>query len=263
MSFQNSTMRYILTLTFFLLALCGADVAARSTAFDPGLTDRLSMELRKLAIKQSVAECRRWASVEDGEQRSRCFVRSLRYFARHNLLLAVMCVDAPYFSRCDGSIPSRIAGMERQRTVNMVQIWRTRDGLLVEGRLAVNEMQDEVEYGSLGIYTAPFGDFLYVPLRQSGNGGINLSQWFLLDGALTKIFDGDVVMRKDLLSRLPKKAQLIKGIWPDPASLRGISPVYKEGDANCCPDNGMARYTLELRDGLLRVSSVKYTRSRE
>ena len=254
-------MRHIFIRLLLLLALCGGQAVARPPAFDLGLTDRISMELRTVAIKQSVAECRRWASAEAGEQRSRCFVRSLRYFARQNLLVAVMCVDAPYFSRCDGSIPPRIAGMERQRTVNMVQIWRIRDGLLVAGRRTVNEMQDEVEYGSLGIYTAHFGEFLYVPLRQSGNGGFNLSQWFLLDGALTKIFDGDVVTRKDLLSRLPKTAQLFKGIWPDPASLRGSSPVYKVGDANCCASNGIARYTLELRDGLLRVASLKYSRT--
>ena len=235
-------------------------MAARPASFDPGLTARIPFELRANALKESAAECRKWMVANEGSTKPRCLVRSLRYFEIQKVLVALMCMDDEIRPSCEDRASNGDTSASRWRRVNMAIAWEVDGDQLTAPNVAAADISGESDYERLGVYPSVNGEILYLPLRLSGTGAGNASRWYLLTKPMTNIFDTDAVVSKDIAARLPKGAELWKGTWPNPATLNGTITTYRNGDGNCCPSNGTASYALEVRNGVLRVANVKYTR---
>ena len=248
-------MRRILRGLTASLALCllfSANACAQH--LDTGLRHVLAPQIRKLVVQESVQACHRQTTEE--WPRVRCVVRSVRWFRDHSVAVAVLCFDNPDSSRCD----LRSEAFPSWKPSNAAVVWRVDGERLLDSRVIAANPSDDIPIELLGVWTSPLGPILVVPLRESGTGNGNLSQWFRMNDALTKVFDGqNSDIHQEVQSRLPRGAFLWKGVWPNAHSLGGDRvPVYRDGDGNCCPTNGLLSYRLTFRDEQLHVASVNY-----
>lgn len=106
----------------------------------------------------------------------------------------------------------------------------------------------------------PAGTLLYVPITVDGTGNGNASEYYVWNADEWAPIDSDGWL-KDLQRRVPAGLELRKGIWPDLRTMRGETPLYRDGDANCCPTGGTVRITLAIRSRRFVIQSVVFDRA--
>jgi hypothetical protein len=80
-----------------------------------------------------------------------------------------------------------------------------------------------------------------------GTGNLSAERLFRFEaGRLTPIELG--AWQRELASQLPAGLAVWKGIYPDYETMTAETPVWKEGDGNCCPTGGRALIHLALKD---------------
>ena len=131
-------------------------------------------------------------------------------------------------------------------------------------RLAYERVNPEVGimvYAQPEILRTGHGTFLYLPIRVDGTGSYNESEYYLRAGGAWQRLDSESWL-KDLASRLPPGREIWKGVWPNLATLRAESGLWRKGDGNCCPTGGQVRVRLAIRDRrFVIVSAVVDTTS--
>jgi len=102
---------------------------------------------------------------------------------------------------------------------------------------------------------ARHGEFLVVPGRYTGTGSFVDDHVFVAAGSgwsemrNSQSEDGAAPpWVSQLMARLPPHHGLWKGIRIDYSTLTGSSPVWRDGDGNCCPSGGEIRFRLRLAD---------------
>jgi hypothetical protein len=113
-----------------------------------------------------------------------------------------------------------------------------------------------------------YGEFLVVPGRYTGTGSFVEDYLFIAgpEGDWTRVeaapFNPETGRGwlEGLKAHLPAGHGLWKGIRVDYATLTGTSPVWRDGDGNCCPSGGSIWFRLRLaRAGSrLEVAEARY-----
>ena len=118
---------------------------------------------------------------------------------------------------------------------------------------------EDTYYEAPKILTTAQGALLDLPGHVSGTGNLSAESLFVLrDGAWREV---DITSWIDqMAARPPKDVGAWKGIYPNWRAMTARTPLWREGDGNCCPHAGSATATLRLdRDRIvllsLRVSS--------
>lgn len=99
-----------------------------------------------------------------------------------------------------------------------------------------------------------WGEFLVVPGRYAGTGSFTENHVFMPNhaGGWTEIRAGQAEdggtekWVRQLLAALPEGHGIWKGIRVDYATLSGTTPVWRDGDANCCPSGGELWFRLTI-----------------
>lgn len=93
------------------------------------------------------------------------------------------------------------------------------------------------------LLSTPVGTVLSIGLRYTGTGSFNDDRYFMWrDGGWTRIDTS--AWATQLQSLLPEGHGVWKGVVLDLGRMEAETPVWREGDGNCCPSGG--RVTLEL-----------------
>ncbi len=112
----------------------------------------------------------------------------------------------------------------------------------------------DTNYDAPKILPTPHGTFLDLPGYVSGTGNVSAETLFVFrDGGWHEV---DITAWLDQLgARLPKAIGAWKGIYPDWRAMTAHTPLWRDGDGNCCPHAGSATVTLRLdRDRIVLVS---------
>ncbi len=98
-------------------------------------------------------------------------------------------------------------------------------------------------------------EVLFSRCRISGTGNFYLEDYLVFDekDQIPVNLRPDAVIREALLKVLPKGSGVRKGGGFDIPSLTFVSPVWKDGDGNCCGNGGRIEIKLELNDDRLTV----------
>jgi uncharacterized protein YecT (DUF1311 family) len=115
---------------------------------------------------------------------------------------------------------------------------------------------DTAHFARPEIVQSPAGRLLLVRGSVEGTGNFNADQVYLYgDARLTEV---DIVSwLDDLRPRLPKGWGAWKGIYPNYKTLVAETPLWQDGDGNCCPTAGRAVIRLGLKDRRLMIEDVK------
>ena len=104
---------------------------------------------------------------------------------------------------------------------------------------------------------SPLGELLWIPVRHTGTAHFNEDHWFLAADDDWLLID-TLSWIAELEPWLPADHEIWKGIILDLGSLRAETPLWRSGDANCCPSGGRLEIHFELRDTVLGVSDVRH-----
>jgi hypothetical protein len=101
-----------------------------------------------------------------------------------------------------------------------------------------------------------YGKILVIPERLSGTGaGTNDRFLIWMRGRWQKIDSGS--WRKDLAAKLPEGHGVWKGIHVDIKTMKFQSPLWRDGDANCCPTGGKVLVDLTLKDRRFEIREFR------
>lgn len=114
---------------------------------------------------------------------------------------------------------------------------------------------ETVHYGQPALVTAPMAVFLQIPGGMEGTGDFNAEALFLFGKTMLRDVDSESWLH-DLARRLPRGLAAWKGIYPDYAAMTAGTPLWRGGDANCCPTGGYATIRLGLKGDRLTVERV-------
>lgn len=114
-------------------------------------------------------------------------------------------------------------------------------------------------FGGVQARDTPSGALLEVAFRLSGTGNLNASAYYLWRHGGWRRLDADAWI-EDLQRRLPKGLGVWKGLWPDLERMAVDSPVWKDGDGNCCPSGGSVQVELAVDGDRLVIRSLKIGR---
>lgn len=103
----------------------------------------------------------------------------------------------------------------------------------------------------------PAGQMVRIPYRVPGTGNGNDDRYLLRRGNRWALLETDSWL-EDLAHRLPAGRAVLKGVVPDLEAMRAEAPVWKEGDANCCPTGGRVDVGLALRRDRLVITRFRY-----
>ena len=113
---------------------------------------------------------------------------------------------------------------------------------------------EDAFYEAPEILKTPQGTLLDLPGHLAGTGNFSAESLFVFRDAAWHDVDIDSWI-KQLEARLPKGVGAWKGIYPDWKTMTAETPLWREGDGNCCPRAGSAAATLRLdRDRIVLVS---------
>ena len=87
---------------------------------------------------------------------------------------------------------------------------------------------------------------LLIPGHIEGTGNFNASRLFRQDAARLAPIDLAGWLG-DLGAKLPAGLAVWKGVYPDFETMTADTPLWKEGDGNCCPTGGRALIHLALK----------------
>jgi uncharacterized protein YecT (DUF1311 family) len=139
------------------------------------------------------------------------------------------------------------------RMAGGVAVFRTvGPGLVPMADVAV----DTAHFAPPEIVRSPAGRLLVVRGSIEGTGNFNADQVYLHGDA--RLAEIDVVSwLDDLPPRLPKGWGAWKGIYPNYKTFTAETPLWQDGDGNCCPTAGRAVIRLGLNDRRLVIEDVK------
>jgi uncharacterized protein YecT (DUF1311 family) len=104
---------------------------------------------------------------------------------------------------------------------------------------------------------AQSGRLLVIPGHEEGTGNFNIEMVYLVDGTSEpRELDTESWLR-DLQHRLPKGLGAWKGIYPDYDALTAETPLWKDGDGNCCATGGRAFIRLEITNRRLAIADLR------
>ncbi|MEO8672997.1 MAG: lysozyme inhibitor LprI family protein [Tahibacter sp.] len=154
---------------------------------------------------------------------------------------ATYCLDSPHgeADRCGDSGIALFSASDGK-----VSRWRTHYGNSVNS------------YAAPVIHSTPQGTLLEIPIAVSGTGYFNESELFVRQDHRWIPVDTSP-WAQDLRNRLPEGREAWKGIWPDWNTLSAQTPLWKPGDANCCPSAGSASIQLRLSGTRLEIESLQ------
>jgi uncharacterized protein len=97
--------------------------------------------------------------------------------------------------------------------------------------------------------------WLLIPGHVDGTGNFNAEAMYLYDN--DRLEDVDTLSwQTDLGHRLPKGMAVWKGVYPNYDTMTAETPIWKDGDGNCCPTGGRAFVTLSLIGHRLKLTHV-------
>ncbi len=158
-----------------------------------------------------------------------------------------------------------LAGAPGGRLRYRLQIWRDGEQTIGTGVIvlagddaaarAVTWSADrEAVFEAPEILQTPQGMFLDLPGHLSGTGNISAESLFVFRDGVWREVDITTWIAQ-LAGRLPPGIGAWKGIYPDWRAMTAYTPLWREGDGNCCPRGGSATATLRLdRDRIVLVS---------
>ena len=106
------------------------------------------------------------------------------------------------------------------------------------------------------LHQTPYGEILQIQVRWYGTGNLRTDvffvwrkgKWLEIDG---KSWESGI--------ELPPCFTIWKGLSIDMLALTVESPVWIEGDGNCCPSGGKLTVQLELDDRVLRIVQQEHS----
>lgn len=104
---------------------------------------------------------------------------------------------------------------------------------------------------------AQSGRLLVIPGHLEGTGNFNAGLVYLLEGGGQMHELDSESWLAELQRRLPKGLGAWKGIYPDYDALTAETPLWKDGDGNCCPTGGRAFIRLEITNHRLAIADLR------
>ncbi len=112
------------------------------------------------------------------------------------------------------------------------------------------------------LVSSPAGRLLVLPGHQEGTGNFNADAVFQYGSEPLQEVDVNGWLN-DLAKQLPEGWLAMQGIYPDYGELTARTPLWHDGEANCCPTAGRADITFRLADHRLAIESVRITRGKK
>lgn len=100
---------------------------------------------------------------------------------------------------------------------------------------------------------------LHLPCSQYGTGVFNAESIYAWRGGSWQERDIESWLQ-ELNRRLPGGLEVWKGIYPDYERLTASTPLWRQGDGNCCPTGGRAEMTLGWQGERLVLRELRVTR---
>lgn len=111
-------------------------------------------------------------------------------------------------------------------------------------------------YGTPKILHSAARVLLHIPASEDGTG--NFNREILYVWAEDGWRDVDVTSwLDDLAHRLPPGVGVQKGVYPDYATMKAGTPLWRDDDGGSCPTGGRARIGLQWRGDRIAVRSVR------
>jgi hypothetical protein len=103
---------------------------------------------------------------------------------------------------------------------------------------------------------------LHIPAAEDGTGNFNLELLYVW--AKDGWRDVDVTSwLDDLAHRLRKGLGVQKGVYPDYATMKAETPLWRKNDGGNCPNGGIARIDLQWRGNRIAVRAVRIRKAGE
>lgn len=115
---------------------------------------------------------------------------------------------------------------------------------------------DSAHFSAPAIVQSPAARLLVIPGHMEGTGNFNADLVFRLDDGRLAEIDTESWLG-DLQKRLPKGWGAWKGIFPRYDQLTAETPLWKDGDGNCCPTAGRAFIRLGLNNRRLTLVELR------
>jgi len=117
-------------------------------------------------------------------------------------------------------------------------------------------------YGKPEILRAGGRVVLHVPAYESGTGNFNRELLYIWANDGWR--DVDVTSWLDELKHwLPKGLSVLKGVYPDYATMTADTPLWREQDGPTCAEGGRAHVDLQWRGDRIAVGSVRLVKAGE
>lgn len=127
------------------------------------------------------------------------------------------------------------------------------------GRFAASyaDMPDNVRCGAPRLLHVQRGPLLHIPCSQYGTGIFNAESVLAWgEGGQWRPLDIESWTR-ELARRLPRGYGAWKGIYPDYEALTAVTPLWRDGDGNCCPTGGRAEIRLGWEGDRLALRDLR------
>jgi NADH:ubiquinone oxidoreductase subunit D len=138
--------------------------------------------------------------------------------------------------------------------------------LLVERQadryLPVLMVSTRIPFDRLGILTMEGEEVLAYNATLPGTGHLTTEWYFTLDRGVPQRVDYMPVLTAELKRILPEHLGLWKGGGFDPDTLVFSHQVWRNGDANCCPNGGSVQVVLGFRNGQFFIKSSRFEASK-
>jgi hypothetical protein len=117
-------------------------------------------------------------------------------------------------------------------------------------------------YGKPQIVRSAGRILLHIPATESGSG--NFNRELLYVWAKDGWHDVDVTSWLDELRHLlPHGLRVLKGVYPDYATMNAETPLWHEEDGGTCPNGGLAEISLQWRGDRVAVRDMRIAKDGE
>jgi hypothetical protein len=117
-------------------------------------------------------------------------------------------------------------------------------------------------YGKPQIVRSAGRVLLHVAASESGTGNFNREMLYAWDRQQWRDLDVTTWL-KELQHRLPAGLLVLKGIYPDYATMRAETALWRQEDGPPCPNGGRAEISLQWRGERLAVRDLHIARAGE
>jgi hypothetical protein len=121
---------------------------------------------------------------------------------------------------------------------------------------AVWDTGDTAHFGKPEWVVSPYGKLLELRGSIEGTGNFPAGSLYReVEGRWSEI--EAATWLSDLAGRLPKGRAVRKGVYPDWAKMTADTPLWRDGDGECCPSGGSVHATLVLRGDRIALGGVQ------